>query len=270
MNEESKSEQPFCSICQTDAPIGALIYKACDITTVPQRNSMIELDCHHVFHLNCLVEWLSFCQQSGTAFESLNDLSEPLGVPCPLCRDRSAPGFLFNNRFRVRNIAVPTTATPDSLARGLRSSGWFNVIIAVIAPPGITVDNVVFTFHPAFSLANVRLHKEPYELIVKLCTNRVAVVIDVEYHRENSKKENFKFCHFLEKRSIVRSYFKGSFTGFGEDGCDVIDSPENYFSNLLSTYNRDSAYYEKSPITPSRLARNRKQGFWGYIKSIFN
>ncbi|GIQ86565.1 hypothetical protein KIPB_008442 [Kipferlia bialata] len=224
LSSPTDSDSPLCAICQSG--MGGT-----DTAT-------LALACGHVFHAGCLHQWCHYAKDV-----------------CPLCRQSIDLNVAFGpdvRCWRVQNIAVPTRCSPESIRLGLRPTGWVNVQLQVLPPPGITIRAIRYVFHPAFSLNTLSIDTAPFDLVVKLCSSSVTVVIDITCDND----EKFALVHTLEKEMCTRNFFEPLYNG-APDPSKPID-PLTYFSQLLSVYRRAPDYYSKEMQPPARFQRRRQ------------
>ncbi|KAG9397143.1 Ring finger domain [Carpediemonas membranifera] len=224
---ERKEANGFCTICQEEIrPHDA------------DADDLYELPCSHTFHHTCLLRWLHFN-----------------AIKCPNCNAPIDLNQLGDSVWRVSNLAVMTMPSPESLSQGMRAHGWYNVQIQIIPPKRCRIDQVKYIFHPAFNVSKMVMKNAPFDLVVKLCSNNVLVLICIDYHNRASSMQTFVISHVLEKEMCTRLYFDPHFSGSD----DTIANPEAYFERLLSQYHRPSSYYLEPPLEPSH--RSRRRGF---------
>ncbi|KAJ4460765.1 hypothetical protein PAPYR_3005 [Paratrimastix pyriformis] len=154
----------------------------------------------------------------------------------------------------IRNIALSCLPTAEGMR--IRATGWYNIQLQVIPPPGLRITRVKYVFHPAFNVASLTMNREPYDLLVKLCSTNVFVLIEIHF----GEGQTFTIAHRLEKEPCTRNYFYGDYNGLmmGED--EELPNPEilaqnidvkDYFKQLLALYRRPDNYYS-SPIMGPR------------------
>lgn len=191
------------------------------------------LPCSHIFHRTCLVKWIHFDNDT-----------------CPLCmRKLELPG-LDSITWKLNNIAVRTRCSPESLRLGLRPDGWYNVQLQIVPPLGKKVVRVRYVFHPAFSLNKLDIDEPPFDLVMKLVSNSVDVIIEAQL--EDGK--TFTFAHSLTKELCTRTYYEDMYNGLDESKQIVASE---FFRDMLANYKRDPDYYEKDMPPPPRF-QNRK------------
>jgi len=147
----------------------------------------------------------------------------------------------------------------------LRPDGWFNIQLQVVPPPGRTISRVRYVFHPAFSLNKLEVTHPPFDLVMKLVSNAVDLVVEVAC----TDGSVFTFVHSLVKELCNRVYFEGIFNG-SADGEKVIDA-SHYFDSILETYHRPKNYYGVEMEPPPRF-RERRAGnaFTRFFNNLFN
>ncbi|KAH0573331.1 Ribonuclease [Spironucleus salmonicida] len=207
----------------------------------------IHLSCSHTFHRSCLIKWVHYNNTS-----------------CPLCRNPINLANLSNCTWKVQNIAVRTKCSPESVRLGMKPEGWFNVQIQVNPPNNEKLKNIRYYFHPAFSLNKLELRKQPFDLVMKLVSNSVEIVIEAE----TISGEKFTFLHQICKEMCVRAYYQDIYNGTDE-GCQL--EPIQYFKNQLETYNRESDYYEVEMPVPVRFqgAQDRERTIFTRLLGFF-
>ncbi len=82
---------------------------------------------------------------------------------------------------------------------GMRAHGWYNVQLQIVPPKRVHIDQVKYVFHPAFNVSKMVMRSSPFDLVVKLCSNNVVVLICVEYHVNRGPTSRFTISHTLEK-----------------------------------------------------------------------
>ena len=99
---------------------------------------------------------------------------------------------LDSSLWSVTSLAVQTTASPSASLRGLSQTGWYNVRLTVVPPKLRKIESIKYVFHPAFSLNTLEIVSEPFDLVVKLCTKEVKVVVNYQFINmlELTKKAN--------------------------------------------------------------------------------
>ncbi|KAG9395007.1 Ring finger domain [Carpediemonas membranifera] len=210
----SPSSAPFCTVCQ------------CCISTA---EGIETLPCGHTFHPQCLSHWMHMGYNR-----------------CPNCNGQVSPKTV-GRTWAIRNSAMSTTPSPSSRSRGLRQTGWSNVALNIIPPKGaaLTITRVRYYFHPAFSSAVVSLDTQPFAVVLRLCSNSVAVIARIEYVEADGGAHEFNIMHSIEKTNCTRLYFEGrdgmklEYNGHTEP----IKHPETFFQDLLERYNRPQNYY---------------------------
>lgn len=93
----------------------------------------------------------------------------------------------------IRNVALSCLPTAEGIR--IRATGWYNIQLQVIPPPGVRVDRVKYVFHPAFNVASLTMNREPFDLLVKLCSTNVFVLIEITF----DGGKIFTIAHRLEK-----------------------------------------------------------------------
>eukprot|EP00703_Trepomonas_sp_PC1_P005197 JAP91409.1 Ring finger domain-containing protein [Trepomonas sp. PC1] len=210
----------------------------------PNQLELITLPCSHVFHRQCLVKWIHFDNTT-----------------CPLCRKPiNLPG-LETITWKLNNVAVRTRCSPESIRLGLKADGWFNVQIQIIPPAGKNIKRVRYVFHPAFSLNKLDIKQPPYDLVMKLVSNAVDVIIEVTL--ESGKV--FTFIHQLTKELCTRVYYEDMYNG--SDFSEEI-SATKYFEGILDNYKREADYYDKEMPPPPRF-QNRDNDQKGIFQRLF-
>ncbi|CAL6077656.1 Ribonuclease [Hexamita inflata] len=250
----SESNAESCVICQSQMPLSQIQadqsrQAVSNLPLVQQLQFsndplvIITLPCTHQFHRACLVKWIHFDNST-----------------CPLCRTPiNLPG-LDAITWKLNNIAVRTRCSPESIRLGLKAEGWFNVQLQIVPPNGRVINRVRYVFHPAFSLNKLDILAAPYDLVMKLVSNSVEVVIEVLL--EDGK--HFTFTHQLSKDMCSRTYYEDMYNGLDESR--EINALE-HFSTILTNYKRDEDYYVKEMPPPPRFQqREREQrGFFGKL-----
>lgn len=192
--------------------------------------------CGHMFHRECILKWINFDNRS-----------------CPLCRceiDRQSS--LKGITWRVRNLAVRTRCSPESIRLGLKPEGWYNIQLQIEPPAGRKIHRVRYVFHPAFSLNKLDIERSPFDLVMKLVSNSVEVVIDITC--EDGTR--FTIVHNLVKELCTRVFLEGLYNG-------VNDGPINslvYFGELIDMYHRAKDYYGTEMEPPPRFSERRTEG----------
>ncbi|KAL0223910.1 hypothetical protein P9112_003300 [Eukaryota sp. TZLM1-RC] len=217
-------DAPYCSFC------------------LESENELqwINLPCAHSYHQQCLLRWLHHGKST-----------------CPLCLRQFAINKLFPSpMFKVYNISVSCQPSPEGLS--LRPYGWFNVQLRVVPlTKGIKIRKISYYFHPAFSIPMVTMKRDPYDLLVKLCSSDVVVVISIVYKYKGVIQE-LNILHRLLKEPAMRVYIGDYFNG--DEQSSEITSPETYFEPLLSLYQRPNDYYQQN-----NKQRQERRG-WGLFK----
>ena len=142
----------------------------------------------------------------------------------------------------------------------MRPDGWFNIQLQIVPPNGKIVRKIRYVFHPAFSLNKLDIVQPPYDLVMKLVSNSVEVIIEVTL--EGGK--TFTFSHQLSKEMCTRTYYEDMYNGTDES--EQLNAL-TYFDKILDNYKRDKDYYVKEMPPPPRFQQqNREQkGFFGRL-----
>ncbi|TNJ30642.1 Ribonuclease [Giardia muris] len=218
-------------------------------TANPDPLDVATLACGHTYHRLCLLRWLHYNNDS-----------------CPLCRGKiDITGPLAACVWKVKNIAVRTKCSPESIRLGLRPDGWFNVQLQVEPPPHKQIRRVRYIFHPAFSLNKLDIDTPPFDLVMKLVSNSVDLLIEVTC----TDGSVFTMVHMLLKEMCTRVYFEGIFNGVDSSHIKGL----TYFNSLLETYHRDKDYYGAEMDPPPRFAeRNQQKGnpITRFFHNMFN
>jgi hypothetical protein len=220
----------FCAVCQ-------------GYDRRKNADAFHELPCNHSFHHSCLMRWLH--------------QNHPL---CPVCRADIDLSPFAHGLWRIENLAIATLPSPESVALGLRPTGWANVQLRVFAPPDVSVKHVRYIFHPAFNVSRLTVTLPPFDLVIKLCSANVEVVVEACYTSKeapDAEPRFFRMCHTLEKDGFCsRLFFQGprgqEFNGSEKPSDEVVS--EEYFHELLRAYRRPSDYYLRSPDEPRRIS----------------
>ncbi|KAK2952479.1 hypothetical protein BLNAU_12585 [Blattamonas nauphoetae] len=232
----------FCSICQ-----------------IQDESIFLHLECGHTFHQLCILQWLHFDR-----------------MKCPNCNHPVALTHSRDILWSIRNVALSCEPTPEGMR--IRQNGWYNIQLAVNTPPNVEIQRVKYVFHPAFNIPRLVMDKPPFDLLVKLCSSNVLVLVEIrfkwrdssdvrknlDYSHHNEEINIFTIAHKLEKEVCTRHYFAGEYNGLGNVAAEndpVVRSNidvTRYFSDLLSLYRRPGNYYQ-SPSLPSVSSRNPYQ-----------
>jgi hypothetical protein len=134
------------------------------------------------------------------------------------------------------------SCVPTDEGRMIKATGWYNIQLQIIPPPRVVVEKVKYVFHPAFNISKLTLIQEPFDLLVKLCSSNVHVLIEITFHKKDNwpksifkKKESnagsnkgndkmlqtqtqtqtevFTIAHKLEKEVTARKYIYREFNG---------------------------------------------------------
>ncbi|ESU36209.1 Putative RING-finger domain protein [Giardia duodenalis] len=215
----------------------------------PDPNDVVVLPCTHTFHRICLIRWLHYDNTS-----------------CPLCRANiDMDGSMGERRWKIKNVAIRTKCSPESIRLGLRPDGWFNIQLQIEPPPHKTIRHVRYIFHPAFSLNKLDIDTPPFDLVMKLVSNSVDLLIEVSC----TDNTIFTMVHSLVKELCCRVYFDGIFNGVDSSSINGLE----YFESLLENYHRDKDYYGAAMDPPPRFTkRTRESGnaISRFFHNIFN
>ena len=178
---------------------------------------------------------------------------------------------LDSSLWSVTSLAVQTTASPSAGLRGLSQTGWYNVRLTIVPPKLRKIESIKYVFHPAFSLNTLEIVSEPFDLVVKLCTKEVKVVVIVTSIPLKQKKRRapsggkqetgrkcFCFVHTVRKETSTRSYIDPFLNSLDTPTLYSTINPTTYFQSCLATYNRSPEYYKKTIIPPLRGDRRAK------------
>ncbi|KAA6379069.1 MAG: hypothetical protein EZS28_025404 [Streblomastix strix] len=140
-------------------------------------------------------DFCSICQSSDNSYFVTLPCHHSFHHICPNCNK------LFNLRdfgcessvWTIRNIGV--SCVPTDEGRMIKATGWYNIQLQIIPPPRVVVEKVKYVFHPAFNISKLTLIQEPFDLLVKLCSSNVHVLIEITFH----KKDNWPKSIFKKK-----------------------------------------------------------------------
>eukprot|EP00768_Dysnectes_brevis_P007241 gnl/Dysnectes_brevis/6047_a9091_431.p1 GENE.gnl/Dysnectes_brevis/6047_a9091_431~~gnl/Dysnectes_brevis/6047_a9091_431.p1 ORF type:complete len:269 (-),score=74.27 gnl/Dysnectes_brevis/6047_a9091_431:53-784(-) len=228
---ESDDDGALCSIC---------------LTELQDADSEVSLICSHSFHRECILRWLHVDR-----------------CTCPNCRAHIDMAPFEGEIWRITNVAVRTRASPASLRLGLRADGWYNIQLQIVPPSGTRLERVRFFFHPAFSLNKLQIDSAPFDLVMKLCSNNVDVLVVCNY---NGGQE-FTMVHTLVKEVCTRLFFNPSFNGAKDPSKPI--RPAKYFEELLPAYRRGQDYYVQEQPAPPRFTARRRQERGSAIQRFF-
>ncbi|KAL0227479.1 hypothetical protein RCL1_003623 [Eukaryota sp. TZLM3-RCL] len=212
-----QDDNTYCAFClDTENIVGA---------------KWVQLKCRHTFHSSCLTQWVNFSHDS-----------------CPLCCKKFSISEVFKTPiFRISNLAV--SCQPNRDESELKPFGWCNVQLKVAsALRGVKIKKVVYYFHPAFSQPYVKTGREYYDLVIKLCSTDVEILVNVHY-RWMGCDHQFTFVHKVVKEPIVKTYIV-DFANGTSDQTPII--PQTYWSEILDLYDKPSNYYEEPMQAPRR------------------
>ncbi|KAL0234526.1 hypothetical protein PCE1_001562 [Barthelona sp. PCE] len=210
------------------------------------------LQCGHQVHESCMLIWMHHGHDR-----------------CPLCckssewkMTREIMIDINEFKWRIYNVSYPSSPTQNSF----RNYGWHTVRLKITPPPYVDhITRIKYVLHPAFSLSKVDLHEPPHELVIKLCSNNVPVVVQVYFvHKVTGKVDTFTMQHCIVKETSNWNYFCGNgdvsliYNGLQSEENQVL-SPNSHFKDLLTLYKRPDDYYASPLIAVAHEERENSR-----------